>query len=67
MKFVILVPFVFSMFVPAFADEHKKYREEDFEKTKLMKIEYLRKRINCVKASSNFKEMNKCWKKRKNN
>ena len=65
MKFVILVPFVFSMFVPAFADEHKMYKEEDFEKIKLMKIEYLRKRINCVKASSNFKEMNKCWKKRK--
>ena len=67
MKFLILVPFVFSMIVPVLADGHQKYREEDFEKIKLMKIEYLSKRIICVKASSNFKEMKKCWNKRKNN
>ena len=28
-------------------------------------IEYLNKKIDCVKASSNFKEMKKCWKKKK--
>ncbi len=65
MKFLTLVPFLFSMFVPAFAHGHKQYREEDFEKIKLMKIEYLSKRINCVKSSSNFKEMNNCWEKKK--
>ena len=65
MKFLILIPLIFNMFVPVLAVGHKKYKKEDFEKTKLMKVEYLNKRINCVKASNNFKEMKKCWKKKK--
>lgn len=65
MKFLILFPFIFSLFTPLFAEEHKKYKKEDFEKFKLMKIEYLNNRINCIKASNNFKEVKKCWKKKK--
>ena len=65
MKFLILIPLIFGMFVQVLAIEHKKYKKEDFEKTKLMKVEYLNKRINCVKASNNFKELKKCWKKKK--
>ena len=66
MKFLILIPLIWINFVPAFADVNKKYDKEEFQKIKLMKIEYLNKKINCVKASNNFKEMKKCWKKRKN-
>ena len=65
MKFLILITLIFGTFSPAFADGDKKYDKEDFEKIKLMKIEYLNKRINCVKASNNFKEMKKCWGKKK--
>ena len=54
-----------STFSPVFAEGHKKFKKEDFEKTKLMKIEYLNKKINCVRASNNFKQMKNCWKKRK--
>ena len=46
-------------------EEEEEEVDEDFDKIKLMKIEYLNKKIDCVKASSNFKEMKKCWKKRK--
>ena len=65
MKFFLLIPFIFSTFSPVFAEGHKKYKKEDFEKTKLMKIKYLNKKIDCVKASSNFKEMKKCWRREK--
>jgi len=65
MKFLLLIPFIFSIFLPVFAEGHKKFKKEDFEEIKLMKIEYLNKRIKCVKDSNNFKEMKKCWKKRK--
>ena len=65
MKFLVLLTLISSAFFPVFAEGHKKYKEEDFDKIKLMKIEYLNKKINCVKASNNFKEMKKCWKKRK--
>tara|TARA_Y100000994_G_C15326782_1_gene290513 strand:- start:184 stop:408 length:225 start_codon:yes stop_codon:yes gene_type:complete len=65
MKFLILIPLIFTNFVPAFADGHKSYKKEEFEKIKLMKIEYLNKRINCVKASNNLKEMKSCWRKKK--
>ena len=65
MKLLLLVTFILSTFSPVFAEGHKKFKKEDFEKIKLMKIEYLNKKINCVKASNNFKEMKKCWKKKK--
>ena len=65
MKLLILIPFIFSAFVPVIANGHKNYKKEDFEKIKLMKIEYLNKRINCVKASNNFIEMKSCWPKKK--
>ena len=54
-----------SFFVPTFAYGHKEYTKKDFEKIKLMKVEYLNKRINCVKASNDFKEMKKCWERKK--
>ena len=66
MKFLVLLTLIFSTFSTVFAEVNKKYKEEDFDKIKLMKIEYLNKKINCVKASNDFKEMQKCWKKRKN-
>ena len=66
MKFLILFPLMFYIFSPVFAEGHKKYKKEDFERIKLMKIEYLNKKINCVKVSNNFKEMKKCWKKKNN-
>ena len=66
MKILVLLTLIFSAFSTVFAEDYKKYKEEDFDKIKLMKIEYLNKKINCVKASNNFKEMKKCWKKRKN-
>ena len=65
MKFLILIPLICINFLPTFADGHKSYKKENFEKIKLMKIEYLNKRINCVKASNNFKEMKGCWGKKK--
>ena len=65
MKILVLFTLIFSTFSAVFAEDHKKYKKEDFDKIKLMKIEYLNKKINCVKASNNFKEMKKCWKKRK--
>jgi len=65
MKFLLLIPFIFSAFYPVFAEGHKKFKKENFEKIKLMKIEYLNIKINCVKASNNFKEMKKCWKRKK--
>ena len=66
MKILVLLTLIFSTSSAVIAEGHKKYKEEDFGKIKLMKIEYLNKKINCVKASNNFKEMKKCWKKRKN-
>ena len=66
MKLFLFITIFLSTFSPVFAEGHKKFKKEDFEKIKLMKIEYLNKKINCVKASNNFKEMKKCWKKRKN-
>ncbi len=65
MKLLLSLTLILSTFSPVFAEGHKKYKKEDFEKTKLMKIKYLNKKIDCVKASSNFKQMKKCWKKKK--
>ena len=66
MKIFALLTLIISTFSAVFAEGHKKYKEDDFDKIKLMKIEYLNKKINCLKASNNFKEMKKCLKKRKN-
>ena len=66
MKFFLLFPLMLYIFSPVLAEGQKKYKKEDFEKIKIMKIEYLNKKINCVKVSNNFKEMKKCWKKKKN-
>ena len=66
MKFLLLLSLIFYISPPVFAEGQKNYKKEDFEKIKFMKIEYLNKKINCVKASNNFKEMKKCWKKNKN-
>ena len=65
MKFLILFPLVFSLFNPIYAEGHKKYKKEDFEKIKIMKIEYLNKKLICVDNSQNFRQLKKCWKKRK--
>ena len=65
MKFLFLIPLIYSTFVTPSADAYKKYEKKDFEKIKLMKIDYLNKRINCVKASTDFKEMKHCWRKKK--
>ena len=66
MKFLLFFPLILITFSPVFADGHKKFKKENFEEIKFMKIEYLNKKINCVEASNNFKEMKKCWKRRKN-
>ena len=65
MKFLLLIPFIFSTFSPVLAEGHKKFKKENFEEIKLMKIEYLNKKINCVKASNNLEEMKICWKRKK--
>ena len=65
MKFFILSILIFSFFDPVFSEGHKKYKKEDFEKIKLMKIEYLNKKLNCVNNSKNFRQLKKCWKKKK--
>ena len=66
MKFLVLFTFISSIFFPVFAGGHKNYKEEDFDKIKLKKIEYLNTKISCVKASKNFNEMKRCWNKRRN-
>ena len=43
MKILVLLILIFSTFYTVFAEVHKKYKEEDFNKIKLMKIEYLKK------------------------
>ena len=65
MKLFILSTLLVSLFVPAFSEEHRKYKKEDFGKIKLMKIEHLNKKLICVNNSQNFRQLKKCWKKRK--
>ena len=65
MKSFVLSMFIYTLFFPVFSEEHKKYRKEDFEKIKIMKIEYLNKKLTCVKNSQNFKQLKKCWRKNK--
>ena len=64
MKFLLFSLFLSSIFFPLLAEGDKKYEKGDFEEIKLMKIEYLNKKNDCVKASKNFTEMKKCWKKK---
>ena len=65
MKILLFIIIFFNTFSPLFAEDHKKFKKENFEKIKFMKIEYLNKKINCVKASNNLEEMKKCWKRKK--
>ena len=65
MKVLPFFLLILSTYLPLFAEGHKNYKKENFEEIKLMKIEYLNKRIKCIKASNNFKEMRKCWAKKK--
>ena len=65
MKILLLSIIFLSTFSPLFAEGHKKFKKENFEEIKLMKIEYLNKKINCVKDSNNFKQMKKCWGRKK--
>ena len=65
MKLLLLFHFILITFSPVFAEGHKKFKKENFEEIKLMKIEYLNTQINCVKDSNNFKEMKKCWGRKK--
>ena len=65
MKFFILSTFIYSLFVPVFSEEHKKYKKENFDEIKTMKIKYLNKKLDCVNNSNNFKQLKKCWKKKK--
>ena len=64
MKSFVLSIIICTLFFPVFSEEHKKYRKEDFEKIKIMKIEYLKKKLICVNNSENFKQLKKCWKKK---
>ncbi len=65
MKLFVFSIIISSLFIPVFSEEHKKYEKEDFEKIKVMKIKYLNKKLDCVNNSKNFKQLKKCWKKKK--
>ena len=65
MKLFILSILTYIFFVPVLSDEGKKIKKEDFEKIKIMKIQHLNKKLNCVNNSQNFKQLKKCWKKKK--
>ena len=65
MKLLILSLFISSVFMPVLSEEHKKYKKENFEEIKIMKIQYLNKQLVCVNNSKNFKQLKKCWNKKK--
>ena len=65
MKFFILSTFILSLLFPVFSEEEKKYKKENFDEIKTMKIIYLNKKLDCVNYSQNFKQLKKCWKKKK--
>ena len=65
MKFFILSTFIYGLFIPVFSEEDKKYKKENFDEIKIMKIKYLNARLDCVNNSKNFKQLKKCWKKKK--
>ena len=64
MKLFVFSILISSFFIPVFPGEHKKYKKEDFEKIKIMKVEYLNKKLMCVNNSTNFRQLKKCWKKK---
>ena len=65
MKLFFLSILIYSLFIPVLSKDHKKYKNEDFEKIKIMKIEYLNKKLSCVNNSRNFRQLKKCWKKKR--
>ena len=65
MKLFIFSTLLLSLFVPVFSEEHKKYNKKNFDEIKIMKIKYLNKKLDCVNNSKNFKQLKKCWKKKK--
>ena len=65
MKLFIFSTLILSLYVPVFSEEHKKYNKENFDEIKIMKIKYLNKKLDCVNNSKNFKQLKKCWKKKK--
>ena len=65
MKLFILSMLIYSLSLPLFSEEIKKYKKKDFEKIKMMKIEYLNKKLICVDNSQNFRQLKKCWRKKK--
>ena len=64
MKFLIVFSLFSGFFIPGFSEGHKKYKKEEFENIKLMKIEYLNKKTDCVKSANDFKELKNCWKRK---
>ena len=65
MKFFIFSLWIFSLFNPVFSEGERKYKKEDFEKIKTMKVEYLKEKLECVNNSQNFKQLKKCWRDKK--
>ena len=65
MKLFIFSALIYSLFVPVFSEEYKKYKKDNFDEIKIMKIKHLNKKLNCVNNSQNFKQLKKCWKKKK--
>ena len=65
MKLFVFSIVICSIFNPVFSEQHKKFQKEDFENIKLMKIEYLNKKLTCVTNSQNFRQLKRCWKKKK--
>ena len=60
MKLFILSILIYVFFVPVFSEEDKKYKKEDFEKIKIMKIQHLNKKLNFVNNPQNIKQLKKC-------
>ena len=65
MKLFFLFILIPSFFLPVFSENHKKYKKDDFEKIKIKKIDYLNKKLICVKNSQNFEQIKQCWEKKK--
>ena len=65
MKLFVFTMVICSIFNPVFSEEYKKYKKENFDEIKIMKIKHLNKKLNCVNNSQNFKQLKKCWKKKK--
>jgi len=61
MKLFFLSILIYNFFVPVVSEEYKKYKKEDFEKIKIMKIQHLNKKLNCVNNSQNLKQLKNCW------